>query len=523
MSLLQQRLARLERWLRLHPVVGFAVVAVIALAAEEAFARVGGGSSYSGRSRSSGSGSGGSGGGGGSGEGLFFLVRLFFMLPWWMELIIVIVVVIVLVRAKNKGGQLSYGGGAADDDASFGGSMGGGAERYQRYAEDLPASWGERGRAVDPGFSEVLFLERAVLLVTRLFEAAPNKANLAELAPYVVPAVAQNLSTRSAGIVSVKGVTVGRIAIAGLDAVGGAVPMISVRVQLHLNRHVVRGAGETSFYSHEEWTLVRPVGRPPIDENNLTRFGCPGCGSPLERDAMGRCTHCQTSLTPGAADWTVRAMRVLSEENKGPLLTQNVVEVGTDAPTVKDHSVGADAERILGGEERVRFLGRAKDIFVNLQTQWTAKKLDGLRPWETDALFQSHRFWIEEYQRQRLTNVVDQLQIKNVELCRVEEDGDHVSAVCRIHASCRDYTIDDATQKVRAGSQSAARAFTEYWTFVKHKGAKGAASMANCPSCGAPLQISQSGVCEYCQSKVTLGRFDWVASRIEQDEEVSGG
>ena len=32
----------------------------------------------------------------------------------------------------------------------------------------------------------------------------------------------------------------------------------------------------------------------------------------------------------------------------------------------------------------------------------------------------------------------------------------------------------------------------------------------NCPNCGAPLEISSSGVCEYCGSVVTTGQYSWV-------------
>ena len=31
-----------------------------------------------------------------------------------------------------------------------------------------------------------------------------------------------------------------------------------------------------------------------------------------------------------------------------------------------------------------------------------------------------------------------------------------------------------------------------------------------CPNCGAPLEISSSGVCEYCGSVVTTGQYSWV-------------
>jgi len=44
----------------------------------------------------------------------------------------------------------------------------------------------------------------------------------------------------------------------------------------------------------------------------------------------------------------------------------------------------------------------------------------------------------------------------------------------------------------------------------------------NCPHCGAPLKIGMAGTCEYCRAKVTSGEFDWVLSRIEQDEAYGG-
>ena len=40
----------------------------------------------------------------------------------------------------------------------------------------------------------------------------------------------------------------------------------------------------------------------------------------------------------------------------------------------------------------------------------------------------------------------------------------------------------------------------------------------SCPNCGASLDINMTGHCAYCKAKVTSGEFDWVLSRIEQDE-----
>ncbi len=53
-------------------------------------------------------------------------------------------------------------------------------------------------------------------------------------------------------------------------------------------------------------------------------------------------------------------------------------------------------------------------------------------------------------------------------------------------------------------------------------GARVTTDDVHCPSCTAPLKVAQTGVCSSCQTKLSRGDFDWVLSRIEQDEEYQG-
>ena len=68
------------------------------------------------------------------------------------------------------------------------------------------------------------------------------------------------------------------------------------------------------------------------------------------------------------------------------------------------------------------------------------------------------------------------------------------------------------------------RRWSEYWTFIRNRNAPPIAAKAelNCPNCGAPLKVNSVGVCQFCGGKITSGEFDWVLSRIEQDESYSG-
>ena len=112
--------------------------------------------------------------------------------------------------------------------------------------------------------------------------------------------------------------------------------------------------------------------------------------------------------------------------------------------------------------------------------------------------------------------------LDNIELVKVRSDKFYDAITCRLFASMIDYTQDE-NGKVMCGSTSRSTRFSEYWTFVRSRGAsENTKGDAVCPNCAAELNISMAGECEYCGSKLTSGQFDWVLSEIQQDEEYTG-
>lgn len=64
---------------------------------------------------------------------------------------------------------------------------------------------------------------------------------------------------------------------------------------------------------------------------------------------------------------------------------------------------------------------------------------------------------------------------------------------------------------------------SEYWTLIRSASARGVPRLdQNCPGCGVSLTLNMAGVCEHCGVHVTSGEFDWVLSKIEQDEAYRG-
>jgi hypothetical protein len=174
--------------------------------------------------------------------------------------------------------------------------------------------------------------------------------------------------------------------------------------------------------------------------------------------------------------------------------------------------------------EYTHLKNRAEKIFIELQKAWTQKNWNLARPYETDTLFHTHLFWIEDFRRKGQTNFLGSPKVERLEPVSVMKDNFYMSFTFRIYAQMLDYTIDKNNKLIR-GNRTKPIQFSEYWTFIKGINANQkdpkTQSFHLCPSCGAELKISMGGVCEFCGSKITLGQFDWVLSQIEQDEEFA--
>jgi len=93
----------------------------------------------------------------------------------------------------------------------------------------------------------------------------------------------------------------------------------------------------------------------------------------------------------------------------------------------------------------------------------------------------------------------------------------------RLWASGRDYTREISSGRIVGGSQDIDRHYTEYWTLLRSADTRGASrNDGSCPSCAAPLSVNMAGVCDYCGNHITRGEFDWVLSKIEQDDVYAG-
>lgn len=495
-------LFELQRYLPL-----LAVAAGLCFAAD-ALARPGGGHSYSGGGRSGGGGGGfgGGGGGGGGGDGLGILIWLLFRHP-----VIGVPVLIFFVFMMYRGRHTR----SRERDWST-------TVPVQRRAVS-PRRDLERLRSSDPNFSLVLFEDFVYALYARAHELRGTN-QLDKLSSYVSEGVRASYLRASQNLSRVQGVVIGAMR---YTQVRFGADTVEVKLLFEANYvEVDRGGKEQTYYVVEEWQLGRALGARTRPPEQLSVFSCPNCGAATTEMRDGVCAYCKTRVDTGAFDWVVTMAATRRREARGPQLTGTVPEQGTELPTVIDPRLGAAMAELKQRDpsfDLQAFEQRVRLIHREINQAWSERDWKRARAYTSDQLFQMQLYWIETYKRAGLKNITQNAKVSRVVPAAARSDKYYDAITVRIYARGLDYTVRDSDGKLVGGSNSRERPYSEYWTLIRGTSVhKAATTTPNCPQCGAQLSVNMAGNCEYCDAKISTGGFDWVLSRIEQDESYSG-
>jgi predicted lipid-binding transport protein (Tim44 family) len=386
-------------------------------------------------------------------------------------------------------------------------------------------------READPEFSAVLFDDFAYGLYATAHRARHDRAALALLAPYLSPAVRESLQARPPVGAPVQSVVVGAMRVVGARAnpPDPARRVHEVKVEIESNVTTAGAAATqsaTADYLKEVWVFSRRAQAHTRPWKGARTFGCPACGAPATEIGDGRCRACGQAMENGRFDWQVASAEVLASEPRPPALTGEVEERGTDLPTVTSPSLSTDWEALAAADSAVTdqaIAERLSEIFSSLHAAWAAQDLRPVRPYVSDALFQYLQYWVDAYQGQGLRNAVERARITRLETAKVTRDLHYDAVTLRVFATGFEVTTKASTGEVVGGSRRRERPYSEYWTLVRGAEVRGRPARAQaCPGCGAALEINMAGSCAYCGVHVTAGEFDWVLSRIEQDDSYSG-
>lgn len=213
------------------------------------------------------------------------------------------------------------------------------------------------------------------------------------------------------------------------------------------------------------------------------------------------------------------------------ILTKKGKVTVPNTPTTARHGYIRDEARSKKIGEKIRekdkffndekFLSWAKTSFIKLQTAWTERDWEAIRPIESESLFEQHSKQLKGYIDRKQINKMDRISVNYAELVSYNTDNEKDTLVVALNSSMNDYIIDEVTEKVVKGDKDRRLTNTYKLTFIRKKGvltSEGTdkVNTTNCPNCGAPTAITSSGKCEYCGAVITTGDHDWVLNGMER-------
>ncbi len=474
-----------------------------------AIARPGGGESFSG-----GGGHSGGGSGGGGGAAVFYLIwyglQLCIYYPYIGLPIIALIVGAVIYGSISKSRNRDWESGPPV---------------VLERATSL-----ERVREIDPEFSQVPFEDFAFRLFSTAQRARATEATRATIAPYVSPNAQVELARREPVGTPVTQVIVGAMRPYRVDVPRAATDAdgkpTRVRIGIEFEANVL--TGQHTYYSVESWLFARDATRHSKPPGRAKDFPCPNCGAPWQASATGTqvCASCNQVVDNGRFDWVVEEISVASIDERPPSLTTEVPERGNDLATYRDDGVDEDWAALTTDDPAVTEGGveaRLKMIYDAMNKAWSTNALEPIRGFVSDGLYDYLQYWVDAYKRQGLRNQLTDMRVTSIELAKVQRDKYYDAVTLRVFATGKDFVVKTDTGQLMRGSKNRERPYSEYWTLIRSAGRKGAPHIEpTCGNCGAPLKITMAGSCEHCGAHVTAGEFDWVLSKIEQDDTYRG-
>ncbi len=161
------------------------------------------------------------------------------------------------------------------------------------------------------------------------------------------------------------------------------------------------------------------------------------------------------------------------------------------------------------------FVTYSKQVFVDIETAWCNRDLTPVKPVMHQNLFNTTQRQVEDKIKQGIVYHYENIAINTAYLTSFVRDKDYEYLTVYLNARMIDYQVDEKTGNIIRGDKTTRWDMRYKMKFVRSVGATtkdkvSGAHEYNCPNCGAPLEITSSGVCSYCGSTVSTGDYSWV-------------
>jgi len=118
----------------------------------------------------------------------------------------------------------------------------------------------------------------------------------------------------------------------------------------------------------------------------------------------------------------------------------------------------------------VRFADTASDVFFQVQAAWMGRDMGPVRQLMTPEMYEQMHKECERLRVERRINRLENIAVRSTEVTEAWQESGQDFVTVRFLASLLDYTVDESSNQLVAGSRTEPVKFEEYWTFTRPVG-----------------------------------------------------
>jgi predicted lipid-binding transport protein (Tim44 family) len=177
--------------------------------------------------------------------------------------------------------------------------------------------------------------------------------------------------------------------------------------------------------------------------------------------------------------WFIKKRRQAKEALAGTQYFQGEMAETADQPayiegtavTGKDISGGlSNIRRMDSSFNEEKFRDQAMDFFFKVQASWANRDMTGMGKLLTDEVYQAIQGEADQLRQEKKINRLDNIAVRSVDIVEAWQETGEDFLTVKFLANLLDYTVDEATGSVVAGSKVEPVRFEEYWTFSRPVG-----------------------------------------------------
>jgi len=182
--------------------------------------------------------------------------------------------------------------------------------------------------------------------------------------------------------------------------------------------------------------------------------------------------------------WFIKKRRLAATAMNAPMSygstdSRDAFNPGSYAPPIQDippaagYDAGDGMNAIRQSDyqfDEKRFKDSALDNFFQIQGAWASRDMSGVRNLLTDDIYNTIQQDAETLRAKKRINKLDNIAVRSVEITEVWQESGQDFITVKFYANLLDYTVDETSGEVVAGSKTEPVKFVEFWTFTRQAG-----------------------------------------------------